>query len=78
MAESRSVSFADISRATFNDEIPCSYDAAEECADRALRLEPILNKARYRRGVARKKNLQLAKAAIGTFIAFCLHARQSL
>ncbi len=41
------------------------YDAAERCADRALVLEPCFIKARYRRGLARKANLELARAAIG-------------
>jgi len=41
------------------------YDAAEHCADRALVLDPRFVKARYRRGLARKGNLELARAAIG-------------
>lgn len=41
------------------------YDAAESCADRALVLDPRFTKARYRRGLARKGNFELARAAIG-------------
>jgi hypothetical protein len=41
------------------------YDAAEHYADRALVLDPRFVKARYRRGLARKGNLELARAAVG-------------
>jgi hypothetical protein len=41
------------------------YDTAERCADRALVLNPRFMKARYRRGLARKGNLELARAAVG-------------
>jgi hypothetical protein len=44
----------------------CRYDAAEHCAHRALVLDPLFMKARYRRGLARKGNLELAGAAVGT------------
>jgi hypothetical protein len=47
----------------FNDDF--RYDAAERCADRALVLDPRFMRARYRRGLARKGNLELAKAGIG-------------
>jgi len=41
------------------------YDTAECCAERALVLDPRFVKARYRRGLARKGNLELARAAVG-------------
>ncbi|KAH9035205.1 TPR-like protein [Lactarius pseudohatsudake] len=41
------------------------YDSAEHCAQRALCLDPRFAKARYRRGLARKGNLQLAAAVVG-------------
>ena len=41
------------------------YNAAEHFADRALVLDPCFTKARYRRGLARKGNLELARAAVG-------------
>lgn len=41
------------------------YDGAETCAQRALVLDPLFMKARYRRGLARKGNGELARAAIG-------------
>ncbi|KAI9451493.1 hypothetical protein BJY52DRAFT_1190926 [Lactarius psammicola] len=41
-----------------------AYDAAEECAQNALRLDPRFTRARYRRGLARKGNLQLAAAVV--------------
>ena len=41
------------------------YDAAEQCARRALCLDPKFLKARYRRGLARKGNLQFAAAVLG-------------
>ncbi|KAI0264885.1 hypothetical protein BC834DRAFT_1042084 [Gloeopeniophorella convolvens] len=40
------------------------YDAAEECASAALSCDPKSIKARYRCGLARKGNLQLAAAAV--------------
>ncbi|KAI0264884.1 hypothetical protein BC834DRAFT_237375 [Gloeopeniophorella convolvens] len=40
------------------------WDAAEDCAQRALEHDPTLMKARYRRGLARKGNLQLNAAAM--------------
>ncbi|KAH9172552.1 hypothetical protein EDB89DRAFT_2166499, partial [Lactarius sanguifluus] len=40
------------------------YDSAEHCAQRALCLDPRFAKARYRRGLARKGNLQLAAAVV--------------
>ena len=46
-----------------NDD--CRYDAAEHCAHRALTLDPLFMKARYRRGLARKGNLELVCAAVG-------------
>jgi len=46
------------------------YDAAEGCADRALLLDPRFTKARYRRGLARKGNLELARAAVGMYLPF--------
>lgn len=42
------------------------YDAAEHFAQRALVLDPTFTKARYRRGLARKGNFELAQAAVGT------------
>ncbi|KAI9451491.1 hypothetical protein BJY52DRAFT_1125121 [Lactarius psammicola] len=45
-------------------EIPHRYDAAELCAQRALCMNPRFAKARYRRGLARKGNLQLAAAVV--------------
>ena len=45
------------------------YDAAEHCADRALVLDPCFIKARYRRGLARKGNLELARATVGMCIS---------
>ncbi|KAI0249356.1 hypothetical protein BJV78DRAFT_1362909 [Lactifluus subvellereus] len=48
-----------------------AYDAAEHCARPALVLDPLFMKARYRRGLARKGNLELAHAAVGpSFIRF--------
>jgi hypothetical protein len=44
----------------------CRYDRAEACAEEALRQDPRFVKARYRRGLARKGNLELARAAVGT------------
>ena len=41
------------------------YDTAERCANRALVLDPRFIKARYRRGLARKGNLEFARAAVG-------------
>ena len=41
------------------------YDFAEQCANRALNLDPQFTKARFRRGQARKGSLQLAAAGIG-------------
>ncbi|KAH8978380.1 hypothetical protein EDB86DRAFT_3090749 [Lactarius hatsudake] len=41
-----------------------AYDSAEECAQNALCLDPRFTRARYRRGLARKGNLQLAAAVI--------------
>ncbi|KAN0129038.1 hypothetical protein V8E53_013188 [Lactarius tabidus] len=41
-----------------------AYDAAEQCASRALALDPQFHKARFRRGQARRGNLQLALARI--------------
>ncbi|KAI0264880.1 hypothetical protein BC834DRAFT_237320 [Gloeopeniophorella convolvens] len=41
-----------------------NYDAADQCANTALAYDPQCIKARYRRGLARKGNLQLAAAAI--------------
>ena len=41
------------------------YNAAEHFADRALVLDPRFTKARYRRGLARKGNLELARAVVG-------------
>ncbi|KAI9438977.1 hypothetical protein H4582DRAFT_107123 [Lactarius indigo] len=41
-----------------------AYDSAEECAHTALRLDPRFTRARYRRGLARKGNLQLAAAVV--------------
>lgn len=41
-----------------------AYGSAEECAQNALRLDPRFTKARYRRGLARKGNLQLAAAVV--------------
>jgi len=41
------------------------YDKAELCAQRALVLDPKFMKARYRRGLARKGNLEFARAAVG-------------
>ena len=46
-------------------EMPRRYDTAEQCAQRALCLDPNFAKARYRRGLARKGNLQLAAAVVG-------------
>lgn len=46
-------------------EILHRYDPAEQCASRALILDPRFFKARYRRGQARKGSLQLAAAGIG-------------
>jgi hypothetical protein len=43
-----------------------SYGEAEHCAQRAFDLDPRFTKARYRRGLARKGNLELARAAVGT------------
>ncbi|KAH9954655.1 hypothetical protein BC827DRAFT_1241630 [Russula dissimulans] len=40
------------------------YDRAEACAEEALRQDPRFVKARYRRGLARKGNLELARAAV--------------
>ncbi|KAH9983249.1 hypothetical protein BJV74DRAFT_851408 [Russula compacta] len=40
------------------------YDGAETCAQRALVLDPLFMKARYRRGLARKGNVELARAAV--------------
>ncbi|KAI9438976.1 hypothetical protein H4582DRAFT_1946018 [Lactarius indigo] len=40
------------------------YDSAEHCAQRALCLDPRFAKARYRRGLARRGNLQLAAAVV--------------
>ncbi|KAH9031280.1 hypothetical protein EDB84DRAFT_1562294 [Lactarius hengduanensis] len=40
------------------------YDSAEECAQNALRLDPRFTRARYRRGLARKGNFQLAAAVV--------------
>lgn len=45
------------------------YDTAERCADRALVLDPRFMKARYRRGLARKGNLELARAAVGMYLS---------
>ena len=42
------------------------YDAAERCTDRALVLDPRFTTARYGRSLARKGNLELARAAVGT------------
>ena len=42
-----------------------SYDEAEQYAQRALVLDPTFMKARYRRGLARKGNLEFARAAVG-------------
>src|SRR5260221_13149938 len=42
-----------------------SYDNAELRAQRALVLDPTFMKARYRRGLARKGNLEFARAAVG-------------
>lgn len=41
-----------------------AYDAAEQCAKRALCNDPKFAKARFRRGQARKENLQLTAAAV--------------
>ncbi|KAH9174138.1 hypothetical protein EDB89DRAFT_1955524 [Lactarius sanguifluus] len=41
-----------------------AYDSAEECAQNALRLDPRFTRVRYRRGLARKGNLQLAAAVV--------------
>ncbi|KAH9069779.1 hypothetical protein EDB83DRAFT_2551017 [Lactarius deliciosus] len=41
-----------------------AYDSAEECAQNALCLDPRFTRARYRRGLARKGNLQLAAAVV--------------
>jgi len=41
------------------------YDDAEAAAQEALRQDPRFIKARYRRGLARKGNLELARAAVG-------------
>ncbi|KAH8981246.1 hypothetical protein EDB92DRAFT_192891 [Lactarius akahatsu] len=40
------------------------YDSAEECAQNALCLDPRFTRARYRRGLVRKGNLQLAAADV--------------
>ncbi|KAF8258067.1 hypothetical protein EI94DRAFT_1755912 [Lactarius quietus] len=40
------------------------YDAAEQCASRALFLDPKFTKARFRRGQARKGSLKIAAAGI--------------
>ena len=45
------------------------YGQAEECAQRALVLDPRFMKARYRRGLARKGNLELARAAVGASLS---------
>ncbi|KAH9059450.1 hypothetical protein EDB83DRAFT_2224440 [Lactarius deliciosus] len=41
-----------------------AYDAAEQCAKRALCIDPKFAKARFRRGQARKGNLQLTAAGV--------------
>ncbi len=46
------------------------YDSAERYAERALVLDPRFVKARYRRGLARKGNLELARAALGMCFPF--------
>ena len=66
MAEARGVSLAHIHvHCLMTCEIRRRYDAAEECAQSALSLDPRFAKARYRRGLARKGNLQLAAAVFG-------------
>ncbi|KAI0264879.1 hypothetical protein BC834DRAFT_880899 [Gloeopeniophorella convolvens] len=40
------------------------WDAADDCANAALDHDPKFTKARYRRGLARKANLQLSAAAV--------------
>jgi hypothetical protein len=61
-------------------EIPLRYDLAEQCANRALGLDPQFTKARFRRGQARKGGLQLAAAGIGALThatSQCLEGDQS-
>ncbi len=56
------------------------YDSAEQCAQSALCLDPRFTRARYSRGQARKGNLQLAAAVVGTLTRAthpCLDAEQS-
>jgi hypothetical protein len=50
-----------------------SYDNAELLAQRALVLDPRFMKARYRRGLARKGNLEFARAAVGKSLPVPVH-----
>ena len=52
------------------------YRQAEFCAQRALDIDPSFIKARYRRGLARKGNLELARAAVGTSLPCSPACRQ--
>ena len=51
-------------------EILYRYDAAEQCASRALCFDPKFTKARFRRGQARRGNLQLALAHFGGLTSY--------
>ena len=66
MAEAQRVSLTHAVRALPSDVRDTHrYDFAEQCANRALNLDPQFTKARFRRGQARKGSLQLAAAGIG-------------
>ena len=61
-AEAQGVNFALAFVRMTNDN--CRYNAAEHGAHRALVLDPLFMKARYCRVLARRGNLELARAAL--------------